>query len=38
MDENVEHRFIGIRPKKVKYLVLKFSKKQKSKYQLSERI
>jgi hypothetical protein len=38
MDENVEHRFIGTRPEKVKYLVQKFSKKQKSKYRLSERI
>jgi hypothetical protein len=38
MDESVEHRFIGIRPEKVKYLVQKFSKKQKSKYKLLERI
>jgi hypothetical protein len=38
MDENVEHCFIEIRPKKVKYLVHKFSKKQKSKYRLLERI
>jgi hypothetical protein len=37
-DESVEHRFIGIRSEKVKYLVQKFSKKQKSKYILSERI
>jgi hypothetical protein len=37
MDESVEHRFIGIRPEKVKYLVQKFSKKQKSKYRLSEK-
>jgi hypothetical protein len=28
MDESVEHRFIGIRLEKVKYLVQKFSKKQ----------
>jgi hypothetical protein len=38
MDESVEHRFIGIRSKKVRYLVQKFSKKQKSKYGLSEKI
>jgi hypothetical protein len=31
-------RFIGIKPKKVKYLVQKFFKKQKSKYRLSARI
>jgi hypothetical protein len=37
-DKSVEHRFIGIRPEKVKYLVQKFSKKQKSKYKLLERI
>jgi hypothetical protein len=36
MDKSVEHRFIGIRPEKVKFLVQKFSKKQKSKYILSE--
>jgi hypothetical protein len=35
---SVEHRFIGIRLEKVKYLAQKFSKKQKSKYRLSERI
>jgi hypothetical protein len=38
MDKSVEPRFIGIRPEKVKYLVQKFSKKEKSKYRLSERI
>jgi hypothetical protein len=38
MDESVEHRFIRIGPEKVKYLVQKLSKKQKSKYRLSERI
>ena len=37
-DESVEHHFIGIRLKKVKYLVQKFSKKQESKYRLSERM
>jgi hypothetical protein len=38
MNESVEHRFIGIRPEKVKYLVQKFSKKQKSKCRLSENL
>ena len=38
MDRNVEHRFIGIRPEKVKYFVQKFFKKQKNKSRLSERI
>jgi hypothetical protein len=34
MDESVEHRFIGIGLEKVKYLVQKFSKKQKKQVQI----
>jgi hypothetical protein len=37
-DGNAEHRFIGTRPEKVMYLVQKFSKKQKNKCRLSEKI
>jgi hypothetical protein len=32
MEGNAEHHYIGIKLEKVKYLVQKFSKKQKSKY------
>jgi hypothetical protein len=38
MEGNAEHRFIGIKLYKVKYLVQKFCKKQRSKYRLLERI
>jgi hypothetical protein len=37
LHESVEHRFIGIRLEKVKYLVQKFSKKRKSMCRSSEK-